>query len=94
LSLLVQNGIDHTPKGEEIAIKAESNRVITVTTNGAVIQDEIAKNLFNPFVTTTANNLGIGLTLALLYTKQFDGIIFLSENDLGKGVQFCICFPD
>jgi signal transduction histidine kinase len=93
LTLLIQNGIDHTPIDENILVSVESAHKITVTTFGNTIDENIADTLFHPFVTTTANNLGIGLTLALLYAKQYNGTLFLSENDMDSGVKFNICFP-
>ena len=66
---------------------------IKISNEGSAIPPEINDHIFHPFVTSKANNLGIGLTMALIYTNQFGGTIFQTENGEESKISFTICFP-
>ncbi len=93
LEILIQNGIDHTAAHTPITISITSPQRIDVTTTGASIPQDIKNTMFQPFITNTANNLGIGLPLALLYAQQFGGALFYSEKAEDQEVTFSLCFP-
>jgi len=94
-TLLLNNSTEH-PSGIDKPIKVDvhSNRKITITNFGTPIPDEITENLYFPFVTSKANNLGIGLSLAQLIASRRRAVIVLTENSPILGISFSlICSP-
>lgn len=94
LTLLLENAIEHcsnTP--HTISIDIPSTQSIKISHQGDPIPESISKELFFPFVTQKANNLGIGLTMALLYANQHKGSIFLTDNNVDDGISFTLCLP-
>lgn len=96
LTLLLDNAVEHSSgSAQPIEIVIESDRRITITNRGAPIPDDIAANLYFPFVTTKANNLGIGLSLAQLIAGRRRATIMLSENSSDRGICFSLlCSPE
>jgi signal transduction histidine kinase len=95
LTLLITNAIEH-PSGYDapITIEIESNSKINVTNGGTAIPEEIASSLYFPFVTTKANNLGIGLSLAQIIASRRHATILLSNNSDESGIRFSLyCSP-
>lgn len=95
MTLLIDNATEH-PSGAKSPIKIEivSPRQINISNGGDPIREEIAENLFYPFVTTKANNLGIGLSLAQLIARRRQAAILLNENSAVKGIEFSLlCSP-
>ena len=90
LDLLMQNAIEHS--AGNVTVTMHSSRCIQISNEGSPIPAEISRNLFDPFVTTKANNLGIGLTMALLYARQAGGTIFLSSNSSENDISFTVYF--
>jgi len=95
LTLLIDNATEHpSGAGSQILIEVESNRKINITNGGSPIPDEIVANLYFPFVTTKANNLGIGLSLAQLMAGRRHATVFLAENSTDRGITFSLlCSP-
>lgn len=95
LTLLLKNSAEHpTATVFPIKIEARSSRNISVTNYGSVIPEDIVENLFFPFVTTKANNLGIGLSLAQLIATRRRAAILLTENSVESGITFTLlCSP-
>ena len=91
LLILLENALEHDE--EEITVDIVSERTIRISNGGAAIPRDIADQLFTPFVTTKANKLGIGLTMAMLYAHRIGGSIFLTDNDDERGVSFTLCLP-
>jgi K+-sensing histidine kinase KdpD len=91
LDNLIQNALDHN--NGKVQIEILEHNLIRIHNEGTPIEQEIINNLFYPFITTKATNLGIGLTMALMHARQFKGSIFLSENSTEKGISFDIYFP-
>lgn len=96
LTLLIDNAVEHSSGVDQpIEIVIESDRRITITNRGNPIPDDIAANLYFPFVTTKANNLGIGLSLAQLIAGRRRATIMLSENSADHGICFSLlCSPE
>lgn len=96
MTLLINNAAEHPSASDKpINIEIHSPRKITITNFGSPIPDEIVDNLFYPFVTTKANNLGIGLSLAQLLANRRKAIIMLNENSLSRGISFTLlCSPE
>lgn len=94
LSLLIQNAIEHSEGADSsVSISLLSDKYIKISNESSGIPEDIRTHLFHPFVTSKANNLGIGLTMALLFAQQFGGTIFQTENGENNRVSFTICFP-
>ncbi len=91
--LLVKNALTYSPDHSPVIVSHLSNNCIKITNEGHPISDEIKDHIFHPFVTSRANNLGIGLTMALIFASQFGGSIFLTENGQDGRISFSICFP-
>lgn len=93
LKLLVSNAIHYSTNGSPVSISQLSNKSIKISNEGSPIPPNISAHVFHPFVTSQANNLGIGLTMALLFANQFGGTIFQTENGENGRISFTICFP-
>jgi signal transduction histidine kinase len=93
LWILLSNALAYSNEGSPVTVSQLSNKSIRISNEGAPIAEEIREHLFHPFVTSKANNLGIGLTMALLYASQFGGTIFQTENGESGRISFTICFP-
>ena len=93
IELLVENALKYSTDDSPITITQPLNKYIKISNEGSAIPPEINDHIFHPFVTSKANNLGIGLTMALIYTNQFGGTIFQTENGEESKISFTICFP-
>ncbi|NGP87408.1 sensor histidine kinase [Fodinibius halophilus] len=94
LSILISNAVEHAPiEKHRISISQPSAHSIKISHNGNPIPKSIAKELFHPFVTTKAQKMGIGLTMAMLYAKRYRGSIFLTDNNPFREVSFTLCLP-
>jgi len=95
LTLLLNNSTEHPTAGvHPIKIEVNSSQNLSITNFGSVIPENIVGNLFFPFVTTKANNLGIGLSLAQLIATRRRAAILLTENSVESGITFTLlCSP-
>ncbi|WP_138430799.1 sensor histidine kinase [Fodinibius saliphilus] len=94
LSILISNAVEHAPiEQHHISISQPSAQSIKISHNGNPIPKSISKELFHPFVTTKAQQLGIGLTMAMLYAKRYQGSIFLTDNNPFREISFTFCLP-
>ncbi len=94
LGILIENAREHTElTGSEINVTLQSPVLIKVNHSGTPIHPELVERLFYPFVTTKANRLGIGLTMAQLLAQQLRGAVFLTDNNPTDGITFSLCFP-
>ena len=92
--ILLENALEYSSgKENSIRLSVPEPNIIQVANDGSPIPDSISEHLFEPFVTSQADNLGIGLTMALLYAQPFGGTIFLSKNNMEEGIVFSICLP-
>ncbi|MEO6521769.1 MAG: hybrid sensor histidine kinase/response regulator [Mucilaginibacter sp.] len=96
---LVNNAVDvlhdHKITGAYVSVSArihEGDKVlITVTDNGTGIPPEIAKTLFEPFVTRQkSNGTGLGLAIVKQYISAHGGEIWVENN---PGAVFSILLP-
>ena len=70
----------------------ESHLEITVSDNGPGIADDILNDVFESFVTTKANGLGIGLSISRTIIEAHGGRITAS-NRAGGGASICFSLP-
>ncbi len=93
VKLLVENALEYSPENSPVVISQLSENSIKISNECFNMPEEVKEHIFHPFVTSKANNLGIGLTMALVYANQFGGTIFLTEDGSDGRVSFTICFP-
>lgn len=92
LKLLLLNSLEHSQDTAiDVQISESEGAFITIRNSGGPIPDEIEKHIFEPFVTTKAENFGIGLTKAVLFTRQLGGAIFMEQEQ--SNVYFILYFP-
>jgi signal transduction histidine kinase len=95
LTNLVQNAIQASESGTEVQIRigADSDRVrILVTDHGVGIKADQLENIFNPFFTTKADGVGLGLALVAKIVDEHHGKITVFSEP-GSGTTFEITLP-
>ena len=70
----------------------ESAVRLSVSDDGPGIPDEIRDRLFEPFVTTKTNGLGIGLAIAHTIIEAHRGRI-AARNNPERGATFTVSLP-
>jgi two-component system nitrogen regulation sensor histidine kinase GlnL len=87
-------------RGVRLAVPGGEGRVhlplmITVSDNGPGMSDEIARHLFDPFITTKIDGQGLGLALVAKLIDDHGGVIELdtSSNGTDFRVFLPICTP-
>ena len=93
LAQLLKNALEHSSDPSSPVLVAVHANSIQISNEHPGITDDVREHLFFPFVTSRANNLGIGLTMALLFASQFGGTIFQTENGEKNRVTFTLLFP-
>jgi len=68
---------------------ADGMAVIKVADSGTGISQEIADQLFQPFVTTKSQGLGVGLSISRTIVESHGGRIWVEPNP-GGGTIFCL----
>ena len=66
--------------------------VVEIADTGPGVSDEVAGRLFQPFVTSKANGMGIGLSISKRIVEAHGGQISASRNDSG-GATFRFSLP-
>jgi signal transduction histidine kinase len=94
---LLLNAVQHTPPGERVALgaelSAETCRLI-VKDSGPGIPAADAEHIFEPFVTTRADGVGLGLCLVREIAEAHGGSArCLSPADGQSGAVFAIDIP-
>jgi two-component system sensor kinase FixL len=86
---LIRNGIDAMSESERreleiAAIPVEGEMVeISVADTGSGIAEEVAAQLFQPFVTTKRSGMGIGLSISRTIVEAHGGRIWAEPNQNG-----------
>jgi signal transduction histidine kinase len=65
---------------------------ISIADSGAGIPEDKLEEIFQPFYTTKAKGLGLGLAISKLIIESHEGKIW-AENNPGKGAKFVIFLP-
>ena len=92
---LILNAIQAMEEKGSLLIKVEKiNNYVTIifTDTGAGIKAEDQKKLFEPFFSTKARGIGLGLATAKLIIEAHHGSIAI-ESDYGKGASVIIKLP-
>lgn len=94
VQLLIDNALEHDFDGvAPVHVYLYANRFIQVVNNGVEIPERVREDLFSPFVTSKADHIGIGLTLATLHAQQFGGAIVHKSDFKSGNIYFTLCFP-
>jgi len=95
---LVRNAIDAVLEGErrEITVRVEPGErgqaVVMVADTGSGLPPDIADRLFQPFVTSKADGMGIGLSISRSIVEAHGGRIW-AEAAVGGGTVFRLTLP-
>lgn len=93
---LVINAVQAMPGEGSLQIAAhptkEGGTAITVSDTGVGIPPEIKGKLFNPFVTSKAKGMGLGLSVVSRLVGLLGGEISF-ESEVGKGSSFTVRLP-
>jgi two-component system, sporulation sensor kinase A len=92
---LMLNSIQAMPNGGELTVStAVSDQALQleIADTGCGMSQEQIKNVFEPFYTTKAQGLGLGMIYAERAVNQHGGSI-LVESELGKGTRIRISVP-
>lgn len=95
LANLVQNAIQASGSGKEVEIRVaplEDLIRILVTDHGEGIKPDQLENIFNPFFTTKAEGVGLGLALVSKIIDEHSGKITVFSEP-GRGTTFEIALP-
>ncbi len=100
LTILMDNAINHTPKGQAILIKAYTQKhfiVIEVEDHGKGISDEDKKHIFERFYRgdrsrNDKKHFGLGLSIAKELVELHHGDIRVRDTQ-GGGATFIVRFP-
>lgn len=66
---------------------------LTVRDNGPGVSDDELERLFDPFYTTKANGMGMGLTISRTIAQAHGGKLSVTRNDNGRGLTFRLTLP-
>jgi signal transduction histidine kinase len=92
---VIRNGIEAMPKGGELTIRSmesDGNLQITISDTGAGTTDEAADRIWEPFFTTKAKGIGLGLSVCKRIVESHKGYISF-KAEVGKGTTFILTFP-
>ena len=92
---IMLNAIEAMPKGGVLNIKVDQTDEmirLEIADTGPGIDEEQVKKIFEPFYTTKAQGLGLGMPYARKIIEQHGGTISLSSQ-LGKGTTISIVIP-
>jgi signal transduction histidine kinase len=70
-----------------------SNALIEVQDNGVGIPPEKLESIFEPFVTSKPDGLGMGLAICRSIIERHGGKICVENNPVGRGATFSITLP-
>ncbi|HEX4347329.1 MAG TPA: sensor histidine kinase [Vicinamibacterales bacterium] len=92
---LITNAIQATPAGGRITVstaRANDHVAVNVTDTGSGIAADRLGRIFDDFVTTKKNGLGLGLAVSKRIVEQLDGTIDVT-SEIGRGTSFTLRFP-
>jgi len=89
--------IDSTQEGREICINTTADMPkiveVSVADNGPGVPPEVAKQLFDPFYTSKASGMGMGLSISRSIIEAHEGRLWLSQTKEDSGARFVFTLP-
>jgi len=92
---IIKNAVDAMPKGGKLTIKSKEssgNLEIAFIDTGTGIPNEIMEKIWDPFFTTKAKGMGLGLSICKRIVEAHRGSISV-ESTVGKGATFIVTLP-
>jgi signal transduction histidine kinase len=92
---LLLNAAQATPPGGAVTVKtrvADGGAEVSVIDRGAGIAPKDLESIFNPFFTTKAEGVGLGLAIVSKIVDEHGGKIAV-ESEAGKGSVFRVYLP-
>ena len=94
---LIRNAMDAMEDADRrdlgIAVSRRGDdALVCVTDTGSGIPDDVAAQLFQPFVTTKRQGMGVGLSISRTIIEAHGGAIW-TETPPGGGATFCFTLP-
>ncbi|MCB8877378.1 PAS domain-containing sensor histidine kinase [Acidisoma silvae] len=94
---LMRNAIEAMERSPEQRLKVSAQAIgerieIAVTDTGPGLSDAVRARLFQPFVTTKAEGLGVGLSICRTIVEAHDGQLTVA-SEAGKGTTFLFSVP-
>lgn len=80
-TLLVKTDLDH-----------DGSVKLAIQDSGTGVDPDAVKKLFEPFYTTKANGMGVGLSICRSIIENYGGRLWATVND-GPGATFSFCIP-
>ena len=98
---LLTNAIRHNPAGSLLSVRLteESEHIIIqIADSGAAIPEDIAGNLFEPFISgndsrSSGSGTGLGLAIVKKIVEQHSGEVFVSDTHAPYTKMFVLCLP-
>jgi signal transduction histidine kinase len=93
---LISNAVEAMPNGGSIDIRAERNGtavIVKVDDTGPGIPESVRSRLFEPFVTSRKNGLGLGLALSRQTVLEHGGDLWVEDVGGGHGAHFRLRLP-
>ncbi len=95
---LIRNSIEAMEQcaTRELVVRTVAGRdavTITVSDTGPGVEPEIAQKLFQPFVSTKAEGMGIGLSICRSIVRSHGGEIEAHPNASSRGMTFSFTLP-
>jgi two-component system, NtrC family, C4-dicarboxylate transport sensor histidine kinase DctB len=91
---LVQNALDACGEGAKIDVaisRVQDEHVVGVSDNGPGLSPEALAGLFQPFTTSKADGLGLGLVISRDLISEFGGSLTGKNEEVG--CSFTMCLP-
>ena len=95
---LLRNAIDamRAGKGGELSVRTARHAggftVVSVSDTGTGIEEEVRERLFEPFMTTKKEGMGVGLSICRTIVEAHGGSIW-AVNNVGAGATFAFTLP-
>jgi two-component system NtrC family sensor kinase len=94
---LILNALDATPEGGQLAVNAypttgPAGVCISFTDSGLGIAPDVLPHVFDPFYSTKAQGLGLGLYITSNIVEAHGGHIDVRSH-LGEGTTFSVWLP-
>jgi two-component system, NtrC family, sensor histidine kinase HydH len=92
---LLLNAVQASPDRATVVVRTKRSGTMTeiaVTDRGTGIDPAMSETIFNPFVTTKPNGVGLGLPIVSKIVDEHGGKLSV-ESEPGKGSTFRICLP-